>query len=215
MKPLVMIGGGPGSLVRNYIEAIEAQGRTLKGYLDIGNETAPLMHPRPRLGGEPLLDDASFIAEHDFVIAVRGPQRVATCEKLLARKASLPVIVHPAGVVSATATVGAGTIVSAGAIVQQDARIGRFCILNTSCSIDHDGVVGNHVSVSPGARTAGNVTIEDNVFVGLGALIIGGVTVGARATIGAGAVVLRNVAAGSTVVGNPARQLSQKSPAGA
>lgn len=207
MKPLVMIGGGPGSLVRNYIEAIDAQGRALKGYLDIGDESAPLMHPRPRLGDERLLDDAQFIAAHDFVVAVRGPKRIATCDRMLALNATLPLIVHPAGTVSATAKVGVGTIVSAGAIIQQDARVGRFCILNTSCSIDHDGVVGDHVAVSPGARTAGNVTIEDNVFVGLGALIIGGVTIGAGATVGAGAVVLRNVAAGSTVVGNPAKPL--------
>lgn len=210
MKPLVMVGGGAGSLVRNYIEAIEAQGRELKGYLDIAGESAPLMHARPRLGDDRLLDDAQFIAAHDFVVAVRGPQRLATCEKMLARNAGLPVIFHPAGTVSATASVGAGTIVSAGAIIQQDAQVGQFCILNTSCSIDHDGRVGNHVAVSPGARTAGNVTIEDNVFVGLGALIIGGVTVGAGATIGAGAVVLRNVEPGSTVVGNPARPLARR-----
>ncbi|MDQ8732459.1 NeuD/PglB/VioB family sugar acetyltransferase [Bradyrhizobium sp. LHD-71] len=207
MKYLVMVGGGPGSLPRNYIEAIEAQGRALTGYIDIADESAPLMHPRPRLGDDRLLDDPAFIAAHDFVIAVRGPRRLATCEKLLKRDASLPVIVHPAAAVSVTATIGVGTIVSAGAIIQQDARVGRFCILNTSCSIDHDSVIGDHVSVSPGARTAGNVTIEDNVFVGLGALIIGGVTVGAGATLGAGAVVLRNVAGGSTVVGNPAKPL--------
>ena len=202
-----MVGGGPGSLPRNIIEAVEAQGRKLKGFLDIGENAEPLMHPRECLGDERLLDDPGFLASHDLAVAVRGPMRQAICQKLLARKASLPVIVHPAATISATATIGEGTIVSAGVVVQQDARIGRFCILNTSSSIDHDSVVGDNVSVSPGVHTAGNVTIENDVFVGLGALIVGGVTVGASATVGAGAVILRNVAKGVTVVGNPAKEL--------
>lgn len=202
-----MVGGGPGSLPRNIIEAVEAQGRALAGYLDVGENAEPLMHPRTRLGDERLLDDPEFLASHDLAVALRGPLRKAVCQKLLDRKASLPVIAHPAATISVTARVGEGTVVSAGAIVQQDARIGRFCILNTSCSIDHDSIVGDNVSVSPGVHTAGNVTIEDDVFVGLGALIIGGVTVGARATVGAGAVVLRDVTQGTTVVGNPAKVL--------
>lgn len=207
MNPLVMIGGGRGSLPRNIIEAVEAQGRTLAGFLNVGENPEPLLHARPLLGDERLLDDPVFLAAHDVAVAVTGPHRRAICEKLLARNASLPVIVHPAATISVTAVIGAGTIISAGAIVQQDARVGRFCVLNTSCSIDHDNVVGDFVSVSSGAHTAGNVTIENDVFIGLGALVSNRVTVGAGAIVGAGAVVLRDVAPGMTVVGNPAKPL--------
>jgi sugar O-acyltransferase (sialic acid O-acetyltransferase NeuD family) len=209
MKPLVMVGGGPGQLPRNIIETVEAQGRALAGYLNVGPDTKPLMHPRPCLGDERLLDDAGFLDAHDVVVALEGAQRRALCERLLERNARLPLIAHPAATISATAAIGAGTIISAGVVVQQDTRIGRFCTLYTSCSIDHDNVVGDFVSVSPGVHTAGRVTIEDDVFIGLGALIVGGVVVGSRATVGAGAVVLRDVAAGVTVVGNPARPLAK------
>jgi acetyltransferase EpsM len=209
MKPLVMAGGGPGQLPRNIIETVEAQGRVLAGYLSVGTDARPLMHPRPCLGDERLLDDAGFLDAHDVVVALEGAQRRALCQNLLDRNANLPVIAHPAATISATAAIGVGTIISAGVVVQQDTRIGRFCTLYTSCSIDHDNVVGNFVSVSPGVHTAGRVTIEDDVFIGLGALIVGGVVVGSRATVGAGAVVLRNVAAGVTVVGNPAKPLAK------
>jgi sugar O-acyltransferase (sialic acid O-acetyltransferase NeuD family) len=209
MKPLVMVGGGRGSLPRIVIEAVEAQGRALAGYLNVGDAPEPLLHARTCLGDERLIDDPGFVAAHDLIVAVQGPLRRATCEKLLARNASLPVIAHPAATISATATIGAGAIISAGVVVQQDARIGRFCILHTSCSIDHDNIVGDFVSVSSGAHTAGGVSVDDGAFIGLGALVINGVTIGSGATVGAGAVVLRNVAAGVTVVGNPAKPLTR------
>lgn len=205
-----MVGGGPGSLPRIIIEAVEAQGRVLAGYVEVGADPKPLMHPRPRLGDQSLLDDPAFLAAHDLAVAVQGPERRAICLKLLEIGASLPVILHPAATLSPTAEVGAGTVISAGAIVQQDARIGRFCMLNTGCSIDHDNVVGDFVSISPGARTAGSARIGEAAFIGLGALIIGGVSVGARATVGAGAVAIRDVPDGVTVVGNPARPLPPK-----
>jgi sugar O-acyltransferase (sialic acid O-acetyltransferase NeuD family) len=209
MKPLVMVGGGPGQLPRNIIETVEAQGRALAGYLSVGVDARPLMHPRRCLGDERLLDESGFLDAHDLVVAVEGAPRRALCQQLFDRNANLPVIAHPAATLSSTSAIGAGTIVSAGVVVQQDTRIGRFCTLYTSCSIDHDNVVGDFVSVSPGVHTAGRVTIEDDVFIGLGALIINGVVVGSHATVGAGAVVVRNVAAGVTVVGNPAKPLAK------
>lgn len=210
MRPLVMIGAGRGSLPRIVAEAAAAAGRPLAGYLDFGAEPQPPATPLERLGDSDLLGDPAFLAAVDLVVAVQGPERQPIALRLLQAAASLPPVVHPAATISTTATLGAGTVVSAGVIVQSDARIGRFCLLNTAATIDHDNVLGDFVSVAPGAHTAGHVTIEDAAFVGLGAVIINGVTVGARATLGAGAVVTRNVPPDTTVVGNPARPLPAK-----
>jgi sugar O-acyltransferase (sialic acid O-acetyltransferase NeuD family) len=210
MKPLVMIGAGFGALPRIIAEAAAAGGAPLAGYLDFGSEPQPAATPLERLGDLGRLDDAAFLAAFDLAVSVQGPERRGLCERLAERGAGLPVIRHPAATVSTAATIGVGTVLSAGVIVQSDARVGRFCVLNTACTIDHDNVVGDYVSVGPGAHTAGRVTILRGAFVGLGALIINGVTVGERATVGAGAVVVRDVPAGATVVGNPARVLSAK-----
>jgi sugar O-acyltransferase (sialic acid O-acetyltransferase NeuD family) len=157
-----------------------------------------------------LFDDPAFVSAVDVVIAVQGPARQAIAQRLLHVAASLPALVHPAATISTSASLGVGTVISAGVVVQSDARIGRFCILNTAASIDHDNVFGDFVSVAPGVHTAGRVTVEDGAFLGLGAVIINGVIVGSRATVGAGAVVTRNVPPGVTVVGNPARALPAK-----
>ena len=118
---------------------------------------------------------------------------------------------HPTATVSTTASIGAGTVLSAGVIVQSDTRIGRFLrACNTACTVDYDNIVGDRVSIAPGVHTAGRVTICDDAFVGLGAVIINGVTVGRRASVSAGAVVVRDVPEGVTVVGNPARPLPAK-----
>ncbi len=213
MKPLVMVGAGPGSLPRIVAEAAAAGGAPLAGYLDAGEDPQPPTTPLQRLGDESWLDDPDFLAAFDLVVAVQGRGRRRLCELILSRGGTLPILAHPAATISTTASIGVGTILSAGVIVQSDVRIGRFCGLNTACSIDHDNVVGDSVSIGPGAHTAGRVTILDEAFIGLGALIINGVTVGRRATVGAGAVVVRDVPEGATVVGNPARVLPAK-PAG-
>ncbi len=102
-----MVGGGSGSLPRNIIEAVEAQGRQLAGYLDAEDDAGQLMHPRDCLGSERLLADPSFLAAHDIAVAVSGPQRHAKCSMLLLeRNANLPVIVHPAATLSVTAMLG-------------------------------------------------------------------------------------------------------------
>ena len=212
MKPLVMVGAGPGSLPRIIAEAAAAGGAPLAGYLDAEEDTQPPATPMPRLGDSRLLEDIGFLAAHDVVLGVQGRGRRALAEAILARGGRLPVLAHPAATVSTTARIGEGTIVSAGVIVQSDARIGRLCVLNTACTIDHDNILGDEVSVAPGAHTAGRVTIQDGAFVGLGAVIINGVILGARATVGAGAVVTRDVPEGATVVGNPARVLPKKNP---
>jgi serine O-acetyltransferase len=52
--------------------------------------------------------------------------------------------------------------------------------------------------------------IGDNVTLGAGAKILGGIQIGDSVTVGANSVVVDSVEAGSTVVGIPARKISEK-----
>jgi sugar O-acyltransferase (sialic acid O-acetyltransferase NeuD family) len=120
---------------------------------------------------------------------------------------ALPVLAHPAAVVSRSAHFGPGTQVLALANVASDVMTGDTCIINHNASVDHECMLGNGVHIAPGATVCGCVTIGDNAFIGAAAVILPRLTIGADAVVGAGAVVTRDVQAGTTVVGNPAKAI--------
>lgn len=106
--------------------------------------------------------------------------------------------------------------------------LGTGVFLNFSCVIlDVVNVsIGDRTQIGPGVQilTADHprspvdratglefgrpIRIGANVWIGGGAIILPGVSVGDDAVIGAGAVVTRDVPPGVTVVGSPARQIS-------
>jgi len=117
------------------------------------------------------------------------------------------IVIHPAAVVAASVSLGAGTVVFAGAVIQPETVVGEHCIVNSSASIDHDCTIGDFCHIAPGATLCGGISIGHATHVGAGATVIESVTIGANATIGAGAVVIRDVPEGATVVGCPAKPL--------
>ena len=91
--------------------------------------------------------------------------------------------------------------------------------------IGETAVVGRNVTLYHGVTLGGvmpavdaqsqryvkrHPTLEDNVIVGAGAQILGPITLGVGSRVGGNSVVVRDVSAGQTVVGVPAKQLSQK-----
>lgn len=91
---------------------------------------------------------------------------------------------------------------------EQPTRIGTGSWLLKHSHVGHDAQVGSYVTIATGAVVGGYCVIGDGVRIGLNATILPFRSVGAGAHVGAGAVVTRDVPAGMTVVGNPARMLS-------
>lgn len=131
------------------------------------------------------------------VVRRRFDESIDTAPHVIDRSAFVgdDVVVHP------------GAVVFANAMVTTNIVLGRHAHIGRGASIGHDCMVGDYASVMPLASVSGGVTIGEAAFVGTGALIRQGVTIGAGATVGMGAVVLQDVAPGTTVVGNPARQI--------
>ncbi len=87
-----------------------------------------------------------------------------------------------------------------GLVIGETAEIGDDCIL-------FHGVTLGGTSF---ANTKRHPTIGDRVLIGAGAKILGPIEVGNDCRVGANAVVTKNVPQGTTVVGNPAVELSKQ-----
>jgi maltose O-acetyltransferase len=106
-------------------------------------------------------------------------------------------------------TLGDGVYINAGCTILDSGAvtIGARSMLGPAVQIycaDHHR---DPVLRAQGQEIARPVEIGCDVWIGGAAVILPGVTIGDGAIVGAGSVVTREVAAGSTVAGNPARQL--------
>jgi sugar O-acyltransferase (sialic acid O-acetyltransferase NeuD family) len=112
-------------------------------------------------------------------------------------------------------TIGAGSIFCPNTMVTSNTVIGRFFHANIYSYIAHDCVIGNFVTFAPGVRCNGRVHVDDYAYIGTNAIIKEGkpgkpLRIGSGAVVGMGAVVTKDVPDGTTVVGNPARELTRK-----
>lgn len=199
MTRIVIVGaGGQGAIVADILQG----GAT--GFVDDAPGRAGT-----RVLGLPVFGATGILreVEHDAVIVAIGDNRTrrTMTERLVAAGERIATAVHPFTSIAASATIGEGSMVSAGAVVTPRTTVGRGVVLNTRSSVDHDSVIGDFVHIAPGATVGANVHVGDEVLIAAGATVASGVSIGARTTIGAGAVVLHDVGDDVVAFGVPAR----------
>lgn len=118
-------------------------------------------------------------------------------------------------VVMDNVSIGDGALLSPFVTITSNIRIGRYFHGNLYSYIEHDCQIGDFVTFAPGVKCNGNVIIDDHAYIGAGAILRQGkpgspLRIGRGAVVGMGAVVTRDVAAGRTVVGNPARPMTER-----
>ncbi|HEX3070270.1 MAG TPA: acetyltransferase [Thermoanaerobaculia bacterium] len=151
---------------------------------------------------------------HEAVIVALGDNRARRelTERLLATGERLVSAIHPRACIAPSASIGEGSMISAGAIVTPRAAIGRSVIVNTNASIDHDSVIGDFAHVSAGATVGARCHIGAEALIALGATVVSGMTVGARTVIGSGAAVVADIPADVVAFGIPARIRPDRTP---
>jgi acetyltransferase-like isoleucine patch superfamily enzyme len=109
--------------------------------------------------------------------------------------------------------IGSGTTIGSFADIG-NAVIGKNCKIQCHVSIPPLTRIKDNVFIGPGVKIMNDkhmnsqlkgLVIGKGAKIGIGAIICA--NVGANARVGAGAVVIKEVKAGTTVVGNPAKEI--------
>jgi len=210
---VIVCAGGQGAIVADILQRAGEAGSDAEpiGFVD----DTPGLVGTTILGIDVLAPIASLgEIDHDAVIVALGDNRARRemTERLLASGERLATAIHPRACVAPSASIGEGSMISAGAVVTPRAVIGRGVILNTSCSVDHDSVVEDFAHVSAGATVGARCHIGAEALIALGATVVSGMTVGERTIVGGGAVVVADVPADVVAFGVPARIRPDRKP---
>jgi UDP-perosamine 4-acetyltransferase len=206
VHPLQIIGlGGHGRVVADAWLATHP-GATLMGYDD-----APSWQGRPWLGEQLCMGTAQTAKSNGLL----GPIHIAVGNNAIRERlaghlelslSDWATVVHPRSVLSAFASVGAGSLLAANAVVAPQAAIGQGVIVNHAAVVDHDVIVGDFCHVAPGAVLGGGASLGKRVLLGAGAVVLPGVRICDDVVIGAGAVVVRDVLRPGVWRGVPAQE---------
>ena len=205
---LVLGGGGHASDVVSVIESLGLDERFTILVAD-DSPSKDRFANRPTVAVSPIREQLQ--PDHHYVLGVGYPNSKKALVALADDAGLKPVegLVHPSAITASGVFLGAGTVVGAFAYLSALSVTGNHVYLGYGTKVGHDTIVGERTSLMPGAFVCGDATVGAGVLIGANATILQGLTVGDDATVGAGSVVTKNVPAGSTVVGVPARIVSE------
>lgn len=132
--------------------------------------------------------------EANYLLAIANLKYRRSISILLKNKgAKFISFIHPTALISPSAIIGNGTVISHNSSVGPNVEIGEFNLLNSRCTIGHDSKIGNYNFISPQTAISGNSIIgSDNLF-GTNSATIPSIKVGDNNTIAAGMVVFKDI----------------------
>lgn len=104
-----------------------------------------------------------------------------------------------------------GNIIMPGVLIGPSCSIGKCNIFASRVCISHDSVIGNFNFISSAVTTGGFASIGNNTFIGLNATIRDGIKIEDYTLVGASANIIMPTICKGVYVGNPAKQLENKS----
>lgn len=200
---IILIGaGGHAAELRDYIrhrEIRESQpSMSVEGFLD--DDPATYKHygfDEPYLG---TIKDHIIREDIHYLMAIANlAYRQAIIERFKSEGAKFTGLIHPTALISPSAELGEGTVISHNASVGPKVKMGKFNMLNSRCTVGHDTVLGDYNFISPQVALSGNTKIGNGNLIGTNACTIPGITIGNNNKIGAGMVVFKPIGDGETV----------------
>ena len=153
---LLIIGAG------QYAQVVRDIAISLECYAEIAfvDDHAPLV-------GEVIGRTADLEALHGrfahAIVAIGNPAlRRELTERLLALGYKVPVLIHPRGWVSPTATVAPGCVIEASAVVNAHASLGTATLVCAGAVVNHNAVVGAYCQIDCNATVPARSNVPEN-----------------------------------------------------
>jgi sugar O-acyltransferase (sialic acid O-acetyltransferase NeuD family) len=127
--------------------------------------------------------------------------------RLKSNKVKLATLVDNSAIVSDTAKMGEGVIVTAYCLIASSAAVENNVVINVKAIIGHDVNIGGHAVISSHVNIGGATTVGKNSYIGMGVQIKEGLNIGKDVIVGMGSVVYNDIPDGVISLGNPAKPM--------
>jgi len=152
--------------------------------------------------------DRHHLSSFEVSIANGEPTvRKKIYDKVVARGVKLATIVDDTAIISDTAAMAEGVVVTAYCSVSSSAVVANNVALNTKAIVGHDVTLGEHCVVSSLVNLGGACSVGENSYIGMGVQIKEGVKIGKDVIVGMGSVVYNDIPDEVIALGNPARPM--------
>jgi sugar O-acyltransferase (sialic acid O-acetyltransferase NeuD family) len=128
-------------------------------------------------------------------------------DKLKAKNIKLATLIDDTAIISESAKIGEGAIITPYCSVSSLAVLGNNVELNTKSIVGHDVILGDHCVVSSLVNIGGASSIGESSYLGMGVQIKEVTQIGKDVIIGMGSVVYNDIPDEMIALGNPARPM--------
>jgi len=203
MKKVILIGaGGHAAELVDYIDYINNASGPLKfeviGLIDDNKENYYHYNYNHKYLGtiqKHIIDDNI----HYLMAIADASIKKIIVENFKLKGANFIGLIHPTALISSSAIIGEGVVVSHNVSIGPKVVLGDFNVLNSRCTIGHDSIVGNYNFISPQVALGGYVKIGDENLFGTNSCTIPGIKVGNNNMIMAGMVVDKPIKDNETI----------------
>lgn len=202
-KIIVVGAGGHAAELRDYINhhntARSASAIEVVGFIDDNeNNYQHYGFAEPFLGS---IKDHQVRNDVSYLMGIANLEyRKPIIESFKIKGGKFVGFIHPTALISSSAEIGEGVVISHNASVGPKVRIGKFNMLNSRCTIGHDSVIGDYNFISPQVAISGNTIIGNENLLGTNSCTIPGMTIGNNNKIAAGMVIFKPVGDNETVI---------------